>query len=97
MRETRQVLQKFTNFVGGTMARARTIEEVVKTYVRNSLEAFCEGKQNLNWIRAVIRKSGVLSHDGVLLEIFCELARYKGNVRYQEIFEECQGLQWISG
>lgn len=77
------------------MAKIRSAEEIARRWVRGSLEAFLEGKQNLNWIKGVITKSGALRHEGLLLEIFLDLLRYEKLPRYQEILSVCRKEGWL--
>jgi len=72
------------------------MEKIVMRYVRGSLEAFLEGKKELNWIKGTIKNSGVLHHKGMLEEIFDGLRRYSGLARYQSIFKECQKEDWLN-
>jgi hypothetical protein len=71
------------------------MEEVDRESVRGSLEAFLEGKKDLNWIKGVIGKSGVLQRKGELQGIFDELRVYENLRRYQEILEECKWEGWL--
>ena len=55
------------------MVRTQSSEEVVRERIRSSLEAFLEGKKDLNWIKRVIVASGVLQRKGELQGVFDEL------------------------
>jgi len=77
------------------MVKVKSIEITVMRYVRGSLEAFLDGKRNLNWIKGTIGKSGVLAYKGMLKEIFDGLRRYSGLTRYQSILKECQKESWL--
>ena len=77
------------------MVKIRPMEEIIRRLVRNSLEAFLRGEKNLNWIRGVIESSKVLSHEGMLQNIFDGLRDYENLPRYQEILKECQKERWI--
>lgn len=78
------------------MVKIKSIEITVMRYVRGSLEAFLDGKRELNWIKGSIAKSGVLNHKGMLQEIFDGLRRYSGLKRYQSILKECQREGWLN-
>lgn len=73
------------------------MEENVRRYVRGLLEAFLEGKQNLNWIKEVIKKSGVLEHEGMLQKIFSNLQCYENQQTYQEVLvlKEYKKESWL--
>ena len=77
------------------MVRTPPTEEVVRERIRSSLEAFLEGKKDLNWIKKVIGKSGVLQRKGELQGIFDELRAYKHLSRYQKILGECKREGWL--
>lgn len=77
------------------MAKIMPMERMVMRYVRSSLEAFLDGKKNLNWIKGVIAKSGVLEYEGMLKEIFDGLRRYDNLPRYKEIQKECKKEVWL--
>ena len=77
------------------MVRTPPTEEVVRERIRSSLEAFLEGKKDLNWIKKVIGKSGVLQRKGELQGIFDELRVYENLRRYQEMLEECKWEGWL--
>lgn len=72
------------------------MEKIVMRQVRGSLEAFLDGKKELNWIKGSIRNSGVLHHKDMLKEIFDGLRRYSGLTRYQSILKECQKEGWLN-
>jgi len=76
------------------MVKIQFKEEIARRWVRGSLEAFFQGKQNPNWIKGVI-KSGALRYEGMLLEIFLDLLRYEKLPRYREILRECQKEGWL--
>ncbi len=63
---------------------------------RGSLEAFLDGKKELNWIKGSIKNSGVLNYKGMLKEIFDGLRRYSELARYQNILKECQKEGWLN-
>ena len=77
------------------MVKTRSMEEVDKERVKGSLEAFLDGKKDLNWIKGVIGKSRVLQRKGELQGTFDELRVYENLPRYQEILEECKGEGWL--
>jgi len=77
------------------MVKIRSAEEIARRWVRGSLEAFLEGKKELNWIKGIIKKSGALRYEGMLLEIFLDLLRYEKLPRYREILRECQKEGWL--
>lgn len=77
------------------MVKIKSIEITTMRYVRGSLEAFLNGKKELNWIKGTIKNSGVLHHKGMLKEIFDGLRRYSGLPRYQSILKECQKEGWL--
>jgi hypothetical protein len=77
------------------MVKIRPMEQNVRRYVRGSLEVFLRGEKNLNWVKGVIRKSGILQYKGMLQEIFDNLQGYEKLSRYQEILKECQGQNWL--
>ena len=77
------------------MVRIRTMEEIDRRWVRGSLEAFLDGKKDLNWIKGIIGGSGVLQRRGELQGIFDELGVYENLPRYREILEECQRAGWL--
>ena len=77
------------------MVRTRSTEEVVRERVRSSLEAFLEGKKDLDWVKGVIVASEVLQRKGELQGLFDDLRAYKHLSRYQEILEECQREGWL--
>lgn len=72
------------------------MEKIVMRYVRGSLEAFLDGKKELNWVKGTIEKSGVLHYKGMLKEILDGLRRYSGLTRYQNILKECQKEDWLN-
>lgn len=78
------------------MVKIKPMEKIVMRQARGSLEAFLDGKKELNWIKGSIRNSGVLRHKGMLKEIFDGLRRYSGLTRYQSILKECQKEGWLS-
>ena len=71
------------------------MEEVDRERVKGLLEAFLDGKKDLNWIKGVIGKSRVLQRKGELQKLFDELRVYENLRRYQEILEECKGEGWL--
>ena len=77
------------------MVKIKPMEKIVMRQARGSLEAFLEGKKNLNWIKGSIAQSGVLNHKNMLQEIFDGLRRYSGLARYQSILKECQKEGWV--
>ena len=77
------------------MVKIKSVEISVMRYVRGSLEAFLDGKRELNWIKGSIAHSGVLNHKDMLQEIFDGLRRYSGLTRYQNILKECQKERWL--
>ena len=77
------------------MVKIKPMEKIVMRQVRGSLEAFLDGKKNLNWIKGTIEKSGVLYYQGMLKEIFDGLRRYNTLPRYDEILERCKKEKWL--
>ena len=77
------------------MVKIITIEITTMRYVRGSLEAFLDGKKELNWVKGTIKNSGILNYKGMLKEILDGLRRYSGLTRYQSIFKECQKEGWL--
>ena len=77
------------------MVRIEPIEEADKSWVRGCLEAFLDGKKDLNWIKGVIGGSGVIERKGDLKKIFDELRLYQNLPRFREILEECQREGWL--
>ena len=77
------------------MVRTQSTEEVLRESVRSSLEAFLDGKKDLNWIKRMKVASGVLQRQGELQRILDELRAYKHLSRYQEILEKCQKEGWL--
>ncbi len=75
--------------------KVKPIEEAVRNYVQRSLEAYLCGRKNLNWIKGVIGKSGILSRKGELNQIFTRLEPKKIAFRYGAIFEECKKEGWL--
>jgi hypothetical protein len=80
---------------GDVMVKTQSTEEVIRERLRSSLEAFLEGKKDLNWIKRVIVASEVFQRKGELQGVFDELRAYKHLSRYQEILEECQREGWL--
>jgi len=77
------------------MAKIRTAEEIARKWVRGCLGAFLKGKKDLSWIKGVIKNSGVLQHEGLLLDIFIDLLRYEKLPRYQAILRVCRKEGWL--
>lgn len=77
------------------MVKIKAIEITTMRYVRGSLEAFLDGKKELNWVKGTIKNSGILHYKGMLKEIFDGLRRYSGLARYQSILKECAAEGWI--
>ena len=77
------------------MVKTRSMAEIDRRGVRGSMEAFLDGKKDLNWIKGVIGKSRVLQRKGELQKLFDELRVYENLPRYQEILEECKGEGWL--
>ena len=75
------------------MVEIRSMEQINKNWVRGCLRSYLEGKQELNYIKGVIR-SGALQPK-VLQEIFNDFRSYENLPRYQEILKECQKEGWI--
>lgn len=73
------------------------MEKIVMHYVRGSLEAFLDGKKELNWMRGTIISSGVLNYKDMLQEIFDGLIRYSALSRYKKILDECIKEGWLKG
>jgi hypothetical protein len=78
------------------MVKIKPMEKIVMRQARGSLEAFLDGKKDLNWIKGSIAKSGALNHKGMLREIFDGLRRYFRLTRYQSILKECQKEGWLN-
>jgi len=76
------------------MAKAKSVEESVKRYVRNSLCAYLDRENNctLNWIKRVIRNSGISADN--LRGVFERSKDYGDQERYQKIFNRCQGADF---
>lgn len=70
-------------------------EKSIIKYVRGSIEAYLEDKRTLNWIKGVIKKSGILEYKGLLGEIFDGLVHYRYTPRYREILRECLREDWL--
>lgn len=70
-------------------------EKSVLKYVRGSIEAYLENKRTLNWIKGIIKKSGILEYKGLLREIFDGLLHYRETPRYREILKECLREGWM--
>jgi len=77
------------------VSRVKPLEEYVRRYAQKSLMAFLEGKKNLNWIKGVIRVSGILRRKEKLKMIFYQLKGYGDPSRYQAILEECKREGWM--
>jgi|GEM_PF-1870421 len=77
------------------MVKTRTSEESARRYVRGCLEAFLEGKKDLSWITAVVRRSGVLEYEVTLRQVFKDLGRYEESPRYQQVIRECEKEGWV--
>ncbi len=77
------------------MVKIPPMEEIVRRKAKGSLQAFLEGKKNLNWVKSEILTSGVLKYKGVLQEIFDDLQDYEKLPRYHEILKECEGQKWL--
>ena len=75
------------------MVEIRSMEQINKNWVRNCLRAYLEDKQNLNYIKGVI-KSGALQPK-LLQGIFDGLRIYENSPRYQEILIACQKEGWL--
>ncbi len=71
----------------------KSAEEYVKRYARNSLRAYLEGEQNLNWVVGIVRESGVREQE--LVEIFDFMKEHSGTPRYQEVYAKCKELGWL--
>ena len=80
---------------GDLPMKIKPMEIAVMRYARGCLEAFLRNSKNLNWIKGVIRSSGVLYYGGMLQEIFDGLRRYESLPRYQEILKECRKEGWL--
>ena len=78
------------------MVKIKPMEKIVMRQVRGSLEAFLDGKKELNWVKGTIEKSGILHYKGMLKDIFDGLRRYSGLTRYQSILKECQKEGWLN-
>lgn len=77
------------------MIKIKTLEITTMRYVRGSLEAFLDGKKELNWVKGTIKNSGILQYKDMLKEIFDGLRRYSDLTRYQNILKECQKEGWL--
>jgi len=71
------------------------LEKNIIKYVRGSIEAYLENKRTLNWIKGIIKKSGILEYKGLLREIFDGLLHYRETPRYREILKECLKEGWM--
>ncbi len=71
----------------------KSTDESSRRYARESLRAFLEGKQNLNWIIGVIRSSGVRGRG--LSDIFEGHKGYGHSDRYREALSECRDQGWL--
>lgn len=72
----------------------KTMDEIARNYARGSLQAFLEGKKNLNWIIKVIESSGM--HGLLLSEIFESLKGYGNFERYREALSACRDKGWLN-
>ncbi len=70
-----------------------TVQEAAENYARKCLIAFVEGKQTLNWIRGVIRRSGLRGR--ALEEVFQRLQGFGDQDRLQQVRERCQREGWF--
>jgi hypothetical protein len=70
-------------------------ERTLLKYVRGSIEAYLENKRTLNWVKGVIKKSGILEYKNLLREIFDGLAHYRETPRYRELLKESLRMGWL--
>jgi len=75
------------------MVKIRSLEETTRRYAKRSLQAFLEGRKNLNWIVGVIRSSGVRGPR--LSEVFRELQDYGDRKRFGAAYQACQAQGWL--
>lgn len=69
------------------------MEETTRRYAKRSLQAFLEGKKNLNWIVGVIRSSGVRGPR--LTQIFRELQDYGDKKRFEAAYQASRDRGWM--
>lgn len=72
------------------MAKIKTVDEAIRNYVYKSLKAFLEGRMHLNWIREVIRNSGIEETGTTLVSIFESLRGCGDNRLYDEVRLACR-------
>lgn len=66
----------------------KSMEEITPRYARGALQAFLDGKKNLNWVLGMIRSSGV--HGQRLSEIFEGEKGYGNSELYREALSACR-------
>ena len=71
----------------------KSMEEITRRYARGTLQAFLDGKKNLNWIVGVIRSSGMRGQR--LSEIFERQKGYGNSERYREALSACHEQGWL--
>ncbi len=71
----------------------KTGREAVENYTRKCLMAFVDGKQTLNWIIGVLRRSGVRGR--ALEEVFQRLQGFGNQERLQQVREQCHKEGWL--
>ena len=73
--------------LGGAKVKVRSVEESAAKYgrntVRNSIEAFLEGGQGIDWVTGIIQRAGLPLKEA--REMFISLQGYGDAARYQEL------------
>ncbi len=74
----------------------KTVQETMENtenYARKCLMAFVEGKQTLNWIIGVLRRSGLRGR--ALEEVFQRLQGFGDSERLRQVREQSQREGWL--
>lgn len=71
----------------------KSVDVTLIRYALGSLQAFLEGKKNLNWVLGVIRSSGVRGRR--LYNIFDSLKGYGNSERYHAAISACREQGWF--
>ncbi len=71
----------------------KPVHEAVENHARKCLMAFVEGKQTLNWIIGILRRSGLRGR--ALEEVFQRLQGFGDQDRLQQVREQCQKEGWF--
>lgn len=66
------------------------LDTAAKRYLRGSIEAYLEGKKNLNWITGIV-KTNYISRE-ILTEILSRLTTYGDRSRYLSLRKECEKM-----